>query len=137
MAPESSPLSSKRSTFWIVSRTWPTQAAMRSARESLWKSCRSAPGCLVLVDSQIRADIEVWLDSEGGRSKVGLLRSVAEEFLLEQSYADAIIAGVAMVTRDWRAAAMRRGAPRGEIDRLAGAFEHSDLKDALALSVRD
>ncbi len=51
-------------------------------------------GYLASVDPQIMADIEMYLDSEGGRTKTGLLRSVAEEFSLEQENADAIIAGV-------------------------------------------
>jgi len=76
------------------------------------------------------------IDLDDGTCSIDLLRSVAEEFSLGLASADSIISGVAMVTRNWRAAAIRRDAPRGEIDRLAGAFEHSDLNDALTLSVR-
>lgn len=61
---------------------------------------------------------------------------MAEKFSLEQANAGAIVAGVAMVTRDWRAAAMGRGTPAEEIDRLAEALEQSESKDALMLSVR-
>lgn len=76
------------------------------------------------------------IDMDDGTCSIDLLRSVAEEFALGLTGADAIIAAVATVTRNWRAAAMRRNAPRGEIDRMAGAFEHSDLRDALTLSAR-
>ena len=76
------------------------------------------------------------IDLDDGTCSIDLLRSVAEEFSLGLSSADAIIAGVATVTRNWRAAATRRDAPKGEIDRMVGAFEHSDLKEALALSPR-
>ena len=76
------------------------------------------------------------IDMDDGTCSIDLLRSVAEEFALGLTGADAIIAGVATVTRKWRSAAMRRNAPRGEIDRMAGAFQHSDLRDALTLSAR-
>lgn len=74
------------------------------------------------------------IDLDDGTCSIDLLRSVADEFSLGLARADAIIASIASVTRTWRAAAKRRNAPVPEIERMAGAFEHSDLREALALS---
>ena len=74
------------------------------------------------------------IDLDNATCSIDLLRSVAEEFSFGLARADAIIAGVARITRNWRAAAVRRNASPAEIDRMEGAFEHSDLEDALALS---
>ena len=80
------------------------------------------------------ADIKVYVDD--GTCSIDPLRSVAEVFSLGLTRADTIAAGVPAVTRDWRTAAMRPDAPQGEIDRMAGTFEHFDLRDALTLSAR-
>ncbi len=74
------------------------------------------------------------IDFDDGTCSIDLLRSVAQDFTLDLAFAETIIGQVAKVTRTWRVAAKRRAAPVREIDRMASAFEHPDLKDALALS---
>jgi len=73
------------------------------------------------------------IDFDDGTCSVELLRSVAEEFSLKQKDADEIIRGIAKVTESWRSAARKRGAKEPEIKRMEGAFEHEDLRSALAL----
>jgi len=64
---------------------------------------------------------------------VELLRSVAEEFSLAHGQATAIIREVAETTRHWREIARHYGAGEPEIRRMASAFEHELLEQALAL----
>ena len=73
------------------------------------------------------------IDFDDGTCSIALLRSVAEEFCLKLTDADLLIRDVARVTRTWRDAARRRGAPEPEIRRMESAFEHPDLDTALAL----
>ena len=73
------------------------------------------------------------IDYDDGTCSLELLRSVAEEFCLKLADADVLIREVARVTRTWRDAARRHGAPEPEIRRMASAFEHPDLAAALAL----
>ena len=73
------------------------------------------------------------IDLDDGTCSIDLLRSVAEEFCLKLADADRLIRDVARVTRRWRLAARRRGAPEPEIRRMESAFEHPDLDAALAL----
>ena len=73
------------------------------------------------------------IDFDDGTCSIELLRSVAGEFSLKLANADVLIHDVAWVTRTWRDAARRRGAPEPEIRRMASAFEHADLDAALAL----
>ncbi len=74
------------------------------------------------------------IDFDNATCSVDLLRSVTREFSLSLARGDAIIAQLARATAKWRTAARRRNAPAGEINRMADAFEHSDLRDALALT---
>lgn len=62
---------------------------------------------------------------------IELLRSVAEQFALELSEADAMIREVAEVCRAWRQVAARHGASASEIKRMASAFEHAEQEKAL------
>ena len=73
------------------------------------------------------------IDFDDGTCSIELLRSVAGEFALKQTDADALIRQVATATQDWRQAARRRGAKGPEIQRMKSAFEHEDLQTALAL----
>lgn len=56
---------------------------------------------------------------------------VAGYFELEESQAREIAAQVAQSTSQWREAAAEHGIGKGEIERMASAFEHEDMKQAL------
>lgn len=73
------------------------------------------------------------IDFDDGTCSIELLRSVAEEFALKLTDADALIRHVATATQDWRRIARWRGAKEPEIQRMESAFEHDDLQTALSL----
>jgi serine/threonine-protein kinase HipA len=62
-----------------------------------------------------------------------LLESAAEYFSLSLAQARAIIKEVALVTSRWRNIAKKVGARSAEIQRMASAFEHDELKRAIVL----
>lgn len=64
---------------------------------------------------------------------VDLALSSAEYFSLGPKDAKAIVKEVALATSAWREVAAAAGATRGEVNRVASAFEHSDLTRALSL----
>lgn len=70
------------------------------------------------------------INLDEGTCSIELVESAAEYFGLGRKGARTIIAEVAAVTRSWREVARRIGARAGEIDRMASAFEHSDLEQA-------
>jgi serine/threonine-protein kinase HipA len=55
---------------------------------------------------------------------------VAGYFDLEEGRAREIAAQVARTTSSWREEAVEHGIGKGEIERMASAFEHEDLRDA-------
>jgi len=81
------------------------------------------------------ADFEVHIDLDGRTRPIGLARSNrvrgAETILFE--YEDTWLKEVATVTATWRDTAKTVGSRSSEINRMASAFEHDDLKRALAL----
>lgn len=62
-----------------------------------------------------------------------LLEAAAEYFSLSLAQARAIIKEVALVTSRWRDIAKDVGARSAEIQRMASAFEHDELKQAMVL----
>jgi len=64
---------------------------------------------------------------------VDLALSSAEYFSLGPKDAKAIVKEVALATSAWREVAAAAGATWGEVNRVASAFEHSDLTRALSL----
>ena len=55
----------------------------------------------------------------------------AEEYFgLKDRESRSIAAEIATVVSSWRSAAEKAGLTRAEIDRMASAFSHDDLKDA-------
>jgi serine/threonine-protein kinase HipA len=62
-----------------------------------------------------------------------LVLSSAEYFSLGLKDAKQIVNEVAKTTEKWRAVATAAGAPNTEIQRMASAFEHDDLRRALVL----
>lgn len=73
------------------------------------------------------------IDLDEGTCSVDLLEEASEFFALTLAQARAIIKDVATVTATWREIAKSVGARSAEINRMASAFEHDDLKRALAL----
>ena len=73
------------------------------------------------------------IDLDEGTCSLDLLEAASEYFSLTLRQARAIIKEVATVTATWRDTAKAVGARPSEITRMASAFEHDDLKRALAL----
>jgi serine/threonine-protein kinase HipA len=73
------------------------------------------------------------IDLDEGTCSLDLLEAASEFFALTLPQARSIIKEVATATATWRATAKAVGARPAEINRMASAFEHDDLKRALAL----
>jgi serine/threonine-protein kinase HipA len=58
---------------------------------------------------------------------------VAGYFDLDDAQARDIAKRIGKAVSKWRDAAARHGLAKGEIDRMASAFDHHDLKAALAM----
>ena len=74
------------------------------------------------------------IDLDDGAASLDLAMSVVGYFELDEGKAHAIAAEVGMAVRTWREEAARMGLTPAEINRMASAFEHEDLKAALSLS---
>ena len=73
------------------------------------------------------------IDVDDGACDLGLVLSVAEYFGLGDAAAKAIVKATAEATASWRQVAEAKGARPAEIRRMESAFEHDDLRRALAL----
>ena len=73
------------------------------------------------------------IDLNEGTCSIDLLEAASPYFGLSLAAARTIIKEVAVVTATWRQTAQDVGARSAEITRMASAFEHDDLKRALAL----
>lgn len=73
------------------------------------------------------------IDLEEGTCSIDLLEASADYFALSLDEARAIIKQVATATSSWRTVAREVGATPAEIQRMATAFEHDSLRQALAL----
>ena len=73
------------------------------------------------------------IDLDEGTCSIDLLEAASQYFGLGLAAARTIIKEVAVVTATWRQTAKDVGAKSAEITRMASAFEHDDLKRALAL----
>ena len=73
------------------------------------------------------------IDLDEGTCSLDLLEAASGFFALTLAQARAIIKEVASVTGTWRDIAKAAGARAAEIDRMASAFEHDELKQGLAL----
>ena len=73
------------------------------------------------------------INLDEGTCSVDLLEEAAEYFGLGLPQAREIIKEVATATAEWRDVAQKAGARTSEIHRMASAFEHDDLRRALAL----
>ena len=61
---------------------------------------------------------------------------MADYFELSATEASRIAREVGAAVSEWRRAAARLGIAASEIDRMASAFEHDDLKQSLAMGQR-
>jgi len=73
------------------------------------------------------------IDLEEGTCSINLLEASADYFALSLNEARAILKDVATATSSWRTVARQVGATAAEIHRMATAFEHDSLRQALAL----
>ena len=73
------------------------------------------------------------INLDEGTCSLDLLEAAAEYFALTLAQARVIIKDVATVTATWREAAKAVGARAAEVNRMSSAFEHDDLRRALAL----
>lgn len=71
------------------------------------------------------------IDLNEGTCSLDLLEAASEFFSLKLSQARKTIKEVATVTATWRDTAKAIGARQSEIERMASAFEHDDLQQAL------
>lgn len=72
------------------------------------------------------------IDPDDPSASIELAFAAAEYFGLKDNQARSIAAEIGMIVSAWRKSAEKIGLGRGEIDRMASAFEHDDLKKALA-----
>ena len=72
------------------------------------------------------------IDEDNATASLDLALSVASSFGLKQKEAKAVAAEVGRSVATWRDVAARTGIGKPEIGRMASAFEHDDLKKALA-----
>ncbi|WP_426441172.1 type II toxin-antitoxin system HipA family toxin [Bradyrhizobium genosp. P] len=73
------------------------------------------------------------IDLDEGTCSVDLVESVADFFGIALPTARDIIREVGAAVADWRTVAAAAGARSSEINRMASAFEHEDLKKARAM----
>jgi len=71
------------------------------------------------------------INEDDGTASLDLAMSVADYFELEKHQAKAIAAQAGKAVSRWRDEAAIRGLGKTEIERMASAFEHEDLKKAL------
>jgi serine/threonine-protein kinase HipA len=74
------------------------------------------------------------IDLDDGTASLKLALQVAGYFELDVNEAHEIAGRVGQATSAWRREAKKLGLTASEIDRMASAFEHSDLKEALGLT---
>lgn len=74
------------------------------------------------------------IDLDDGSASLDLAMSVVGYFELDEAKAHVIAAEVGQAVATWREEASQLSLTRAEIDRMASAFEHEDLKAALSLS---
>jgi serine/threonine-protein kinase HipA len=72
------------------------------------------------------------INEEDTTASLSLAMEVAGYFELDDGLAREIAAEVAKATLKWRDEALQHGISKQEIDRMASAFEHQDLKEALS-----
>ncbi len=74
------------------------------------------------------------IDLDDGTASLDLAMSVVGYFELDEGEAKTIAAEVGRAVATWREEAARMGLTPAEIDRMASAFEHEDLREARSLA---
>lgn len=74
------------------------------------------------------------IDLDDGTASLDLAMSVMGYFELDEGEAKTIAGEVGQAVATWREEAARMGLTQAEINRLASAFEHEDLREALSLA---
>jgi len=74
------------------------------------------------------------IDLDDGTASLGLAMRVVGYFELDEGDAKTIAAEVGQAVATWREEAARTGLTQAEIDRMASAFEHEDLREACSLA---
>ena len=74
------------------------------------------------------------IDLDDGTASLDLAMRVAGYFELDEGEAKTIAAEVGRAVATWREEAVRMDLTQAEIDRMASAFEHEDLREARALA---
>jgi serine/threonine-protein kinase HipA len=83
---------------------------------------------------EVRARVlTTMIDLDDSTASLDLALSVAGEFGLTQAEAKKIAREVAEAVAKWREVALKYRISRREIERMASAFEHEDLRQALIL----
>ena len=77
--------------------------------------------------------LATYIDLDDGTPSLNLALEVAEYFELDAEQAREIAKEVAQAVADWRPEAIRPELTAAQIDRMESAFEHEDLRFALAL----
>lgn len=73
------------------------------------------------------------IDLDDGTASLDLALNVAGYFELDEAQTREIVKEVGQAVSSWREEAAHLGLASGQIDRMASAFEHDDLRAALAL----
>lgn len=71
------------------------------------------------------------INEDDGTASLDLAMSVADYFELQKHKAKAIVAQVGTAVSTWRGEAAKHGIRKAEIERMATAFEHNELKMAV------
>jgi serine/threonine-protein kinase HipA len=71
------------------------------------------------------------INEDDGTASLALAMSVAKYFELDAAKAREIAKQVGKAVSTWRNEAAHHGVSKNEIDRMASAFEHEDLKEAV------
>jgi serine/threonine-protein kinase HipA len=82
------------------------------------------------VSPHKRRPVPVYDERNNNTASLALAMNVAEYFDLDTNKARAMAAQVGKTVSKWRHEAVRHGLTRTEVDRMASAFEHEDLKMA-------
>jgi serine/threonine-protein kinase HipA len=73
------------------------------------------------------------INEADGTASLELALSVAEYFELEAPVARRIAKQVGRAVTEWRDTALNAGIKKTEIERMASAFEHKDLRQAVGI----
>ena len=113
-------------------RRSPAQSRLSLARKAGWSLSPAYSLNTVPIDVKVRV-LTTNINLDEGTCSIDLLEEASEFFALTLAQARVIMKEVATVTATWRETAKAFGDRSAEIKRMAGAFEHDDLKRALVL----